>query len=112
MAFAIPPLNDIDVFTNDCGFIAIVEEGRLAGYNLIAGGGHGHEPRQRQTYPRLADVIGFIGPEEVIETVKAVVRHPSGFWRPHQPETCAAQIRHRRTWRAVVPRRNWNGGAA
>ena len=41
VAFAIPPLNDIDVFTNDCGFIAIVEKGQLAGYNLIAGGGMG-----------------------------------------------------------------------
>src|SRR6476660_9879413 len=38
-AFAIPPLNDIDVFTNDLGFVAIAEEGRLVGYNLLAGGG-------------------------------------------------------------------------
>ncbi len=73
VAFAIPPLNDIDVFTNDCGFIAIVEEGRLTGYNLIAGGGMGMSHGNVQTYPRLADVIGFIGPEQVIETVKAVV---------------------------------------
>src|SRR3954451_18884205 len=40
-AFAIPPLNDIDVFTNDVGFIAIVENNKLTGYNLIAGGGMG-----------------------------------------------------------------------
>jgi sulfite reductase (NADPH) hemoprotein beta-component len=73
VAFAIPPLNDIDVFTNDCGFIAIVEEGRLAGYNLIAGGGMGMSHGNVQTFPRLADVIGFIGREEVIETAKAVV---------------------------------------
>src|ERR1051325_2521035 len=36
-AFAIPPLNDIDVFTNDLGFVAIADGGRLAGYNLLAG---------------------------------------------------------------------------
>ena len=41
VAFAIPPLNDVDVLTNDCGFVAIVENGRLAGYNLTAGGGMG-----------------------------------------------------------------------
>jgi sulfite reductase (NADPH) hemoprotein beta-component len=73
VAFAIPPLNDIDVFTNDCGFIAIVEHGKLAGYNLIAGGGMGMSHGNAQTYPRLADVIGFIPPELVIETAKGVV---------------------------------------
>jgi sulfite reductase (NADPH) hemoprotein beta-component len=73
VAFAIPPLNDIDVFTNDCGFIAIVENARLAGYNLIAGGGMGMSHGNAQTYPRLADVIGFVQPERVIETAKGVV---------------------------------------
>jgi sulfite reductase (NADPH) hemoprotein beta-component len=73
VAFAIPPLNDIDVFTNDCGFIAIVEQGRLAGYNLIAGGGMGMSHGNAHTYPRLADVIGFIGPDRVIETARGVV---------------------------------------
>jgi sulfite reductase (NADPH) hemoprotein beta-component len=73
VAFAIPPLNDIDVFTNDCGFIAIIEDGRLAGYNLIAGGGMGMSHGNAQTYPRLADVIGFIPADRVIETAKGVV---------------------------------------
>ena len=73
VAFAIPPLNDIDVFTNDCGFIAIIENGQLAGYNLVAGGGMGMSHGNAQTFPRLADVIGFITPEQVIETAKGVV---------------------------------------
>lgn len=73
VAFAIPPLNDIDVFTNDCGFIAIIEDGRLLGYNVLAGGGMGMSHGNAQTYPRLADVIGFIGADRVIETAKAVV---------------------------------------
>ncbi len=73
VAFAIPPLNDIDVFTNDCGFIAIVENGQLAGYNLIAGGGMGMSHGNAQTYPRLADVIGFVRPDRVIETAKGVL---------------------------------------
>jgi sulfite reductase (NADPH) hemoprotein beta-component len=73
VAFAIPPLNDIDIFTNDCGFVAIIENGRLAGYNLIAGGGMGMSHGNVQTFPRLADVIGFIKPEQVIETAKGVV---------------------------------------
>src|SRR6266850_4137961 len=40
-AFAFPPLNDIDIFTNDLGFVVISEHGKLAGYNLLAGGGMG-----------------------------------------------------------------------
>ena len=73
VAFAIPPLNDVDVLTNDCGFVAIIEKGRLAGYNLTAGGGMGMSHGNSATYARLADVIGFVTPDQVIATAKAVV---------------------------------------
>jgi sulfite reductase (NADPH) hemoprotein beta-component len=73
IAFAIPPLNDIDVFTNDCGFIAIVENAALAGYNLTAGGGMGMSHGNAHTYPRLADVVGFVKPAQVIEVAKAMI---------------------------------------
>jgi sulfite reductase (NADPH) hemoprotein beta-component len=72
-AFAIPPLNDIDIFTNDVGFIVIAEAGRIAGYNMIAGGGMGMSHGNTQTFPRLADVIGFIAPAEVETAAKAVL---------------------------------------
>ena len=73
VAFAIPPLNDVDVLTNDCGFIAIVQKDRLAGYNLTAGGGMGLSHGNAATFARLADVIGFVAPDRVIETARAVV---------------------------------------
>jgi sulfite reductase (NADPH) hemoprotein beta-component len=73
VAFAIPPLNDVDVFTNDCGFVAIVEQGCLAGFNLLAGGGMGMSHGNAHTFPRLADVIGFIPTGRVLDTAKAVV---------------------------------------
>src|SRR6266568_8707142 len=72
-AFAIPPLNDIDIFTNDLGFVAIAEDGRLAGYNLLAGGGLGMSHGNAQTFPRLADVIGFLTPEHLEAVTKAVI---------------------------------------
>ncbi len=72
-AFAIPPLNDVDVFTNCLGFVAIIEEGKLAGYNLLAGGGLGMSHGNAQTYPRVADVIGFFRPEHLVEVAKAVL---------------------------------------
>lgn len=59
VAFAIPPLNDVDLLTNDLGFIAIVEGGHLVGYNLAVGGGLGMSHGNAETFPRLADVVGF-----------------------------------------------------
>jgi sulfite reductase (NADPH) hemoprotein beta-component len=72
-AFVIPPLNDIDILTNDQGFIVIAENGRLAGYNLVAGGGMGMSHGNAQTFPRLADVIGFLTPEHLEAVAKAVL---------------------------------------
>ena len=73
IAFVIPPVNDLDVFTNCLGFIAIVENDRLIGYNVAVGGGMGRSHGNEQTYPRLADVIGFIAPEKVVDVAKAVL---------------------------------------
>ena len=74
IAFAIPPLNDIDIFTNCCGFIAIAEgSGKLFGYNLTAGGGMGRSHGNAATFPRVADLIGFLPPEKVVDVAKAVV---------------------------------------
>jgi sulfite reductase (NADPH) hemoprotein beta-component len=72
-AFAIPPVNDVDIFTNDLGFIAVVENDRLIGYNLAVGGGMGRTHGNEATYPRLADVIGFLTPDRLIDVAKAVL---------------------------------------
>lgn len=63
--FALPPSNDIDVFSQDLGFIGIVENGQLAGYNVVIGGGMGMSHGNTETYPRVADLIGFITPDQV-----------------------------------------------
>ena len=60
VGFALPPSNDVDIFSQDLGFIAIEEGGRLAGYNVTAGGGMGMSHGNAETFPRLADVLGFI----------------------------------------------------
>ena len=65
VGFALPPSNDVDVFSQDLGFIAIVEKGKLAGYNVTAGGGMGVSHGNEETFPRLADVLGFITPDKV-----------------------------------------------
>jgi len=72
-AFAIPPLNDIDIFTNCLGFIAIAEGDQLVGYNLAAGGGLGKSHGNEETFPRIADVIGFFTPDHIETVAKAVL---------------------------------------
>jgi sulfite reductase (NADPH) hemoprotein beta-component len=73
IAFALPPVNDVDILTNCLGFIAIVENDQLVGYNVVVGGGMGRSHGNDATYPRLADVVGFITPDKVVDVAKAVV---------------------------------------
>nr|MBU2716512.1 sulfite reductase [Acidithiobacillus ferridurans] len=73
IAIAVPPHNDVDVFTQDLGFIAIHEEGRLAGFNVCVGGGLGRSHNKPDTYSRLADVCGFCAPEQVLAIAEAVL---------------------------------------
>ena len=72
-SFVIPPVNDMDIYTNDLGFIAVVENEEVIGYNLTVGGGMGRSHGNVQTFPRLADVIGFFPRAHVIEVAKAVL---------------------------------------
>lgn len=73
IGFVIPPINDIDVYAQDLGFIAIASEGKLEGFNVAIGGGLGRTDQAPQTYPRLADVIGFVPVARVLATIDAVM---------------------------------------
>jgi sulfite reductase (NADPH) hemoprotein beta-component len=73
IAMAIPPQNDSDVLSNDLGFIAIVEKGKLTGYNLAVGGGMAYTFGNNATYPRVADVVGFFSKEQIVEVAEAVL---------------------------------------
>src|SRR6185295_13542190 len=74
IAIAIPPNNDVDVFTNDLGLIAIIENNKLKGYNIAIGGGLSTTHGNKNTYARLATVIGFCDSEEkVLKAVYEIV---------------------------------------
>jgi sulfite reductase (NADPH) hemoprotein beta-component len=73
IGFAVPPVNDIDVYAQDLGFIAIGSAGKLRGFNVAIGGGMGRTDRVPQTYPRLADVIGYVPASQLLATVDAVM---------------------------------------
>jgi sulfite reductase (NADPH) hemoprotein beta-component len=66
---AVPPYNDIDVFAQDFGLIAIVDgNGQLTGFNLAPGGSMGATAGNPATYPRLGDLIGYVPKEHLLET--------------------------------------------
>lgn len=79
VAFALPPSNDVDVFAHDLGFIAIVERGGLLGFNVTVGGGMGATHGDDKTFPRLADVLGFISTEQLLAVAEAVVTTQRDF---------------------------------
>ncbi len=78
-AVAVPPHNDVDVYANDLGFVAIAEDGRLVGFNVLAGGGMGASHGDKSTFPRLADELGFIPPAQVLAVAEAVVTSQRDF---------------------------------
>jgi sulfite reductase (NADPH) hemoprotein beta-component len=73
IAFAIPPVNDVDVYTHDLGFVAVAEGGRLVAFDVLVGGGMGRTDNEPETYARLATPIGSCTPEQVVAVARAVV---------------------------------------
>lgn len=69
----VPPSNDVDVYADCLGFIAIVEDGELVGYNVSVGGGMGATHGQENTFPRVANVIGFCTADQVVDVAEKVV---------------------------------------
>lgn len=73
IGLAVPPSNDVDVFSQDLGYIAIVEDGKLQGFNVTVGGGMGMTHGDTATYPQLGRVIGFCRPEQIIDVAEKTV---------------------------------------
>jgi len=78
-AFALPEDNCVDVYANDLGFIVVHENGRILGYNVLAGGGMGVTPSAAKTFPALAKRLGFVPPEDVLPIAEAIVKVQRDF---------------------------------
>lgn len=71
--------NCIDIYTHDLGFLAVVRDGAIVGYNVLAGGGQGVTPSNKATFPALAQRLAFIAPEQAIGVAEAVVKVQRDF---------------------------------
>ena len=70
---AVPPANDTDIYAQCLAFIAIVEDGKILGYNVTVGGGMGMTHGKLETFPRTADLIGFVTPEKAVDVAEKVM---------------------------------------
>lgn len=69
----IPPQNDVDIHANDLNFVAIGENGKLVGFNVLVGGGLAMTHGDTSTYPRRADDFGFVPLDKTLDVAAAVV---------------------------------------
>ncbi len=74
-----PDDNCIDIYSQDLGFLAIVEHDKIVGYNVLVGGGMGMKPSQAKTFPALAHRMAYIKPEQLIDVAIAVVKVQRDF---------------------------------
>jgi sulfite reductase (ferredoxin) len=73
-AFAFPDDNCTDIHANDLGYLAIVEGGRIIGYNVLVGGGLGTTPSAQKTFPFLAVPLCFVDRDQIREIGEAVLK--------------------------------------
>lgn len=68
----VPPVNDIDVFSQDIGFIAIIQRGQVCGFNVVAGGGLGMTSGDMRTAPLLGQMLGFCRVAQAVEVARQI----------------------------------------
>lgn len=73
VGLCVPEDNCVDVFTQDLGIVAIVEDGKSIGYNLMVGGGLGFQFSKKETYARAATPVAFVTADHIMKAVDAVI---------------------------------------
>ncbi|QDV65307.1 NADPH-dependent assimilatory sulfite reductase hemoprotein subunit [Crateriforma conspicua] len=74
IGIALPDDNCIDIYTQDLGFLAVVRDGEVIGYNVSVGGGMGTTPSASKTFPALAKRMAFVTPDQAVDVAKAVIK--------------------------------------
>jgi len=72
-AVGLPGDNCVDLYANDLGLMAICENYKIIGYNLLVGGGMGVTPSAKKTFPAVAKRMAFCTPEQAVEVATAIV---------------------------------------
>lgn len=78
-AFALPDDNCVDLHSNDLGFLAVVENDEIVGYNVMVGGSMGMTPAQKKTFPAVAKMMTYVTPDQVLDVAEAIVKVQRDF---------------------------------
>ena len=70
---AVPPRNDVDIYTQDIGFVAHAPNGQTEGYTLLAGGGFGMTHGKLRTYPVLGKPLFYVARSDAVAAGVAIV---------------------------------------
>lgn len=73
IGIAVPPSNDIDVYSQDIGLISIIEDNKLVGFNVTVGGGMGMKHGNTDTYPQVGKLLGYIDKDKAVEVSEAIL---------------------------------------
>ncbi|KAM3116256.1 sulfite reductase, ferredoxin dependent [Phormidesmis sp. 146-33] len=74
IAVTVPGDNSVDLYSQDVSLVVITnDQGELEGFNIFAGGGLGKTHNKEETFPRIADEIGYVAKDDVYDAVKAIV---------------------------------------
>lgn len=73
IGIAVPPSNDIDVYSQDIGLISIIEDDQLVGFNVTVGGGMGMKHGNTKTYPQVGRLLGYFPKEEAIDVCEKLL---------------------------------------
>lgn len=79
IGFALPDDNCIDVYSQDLGFLAVVEGDNIVGYNVLAGGGMGMTPAKKDTFPAVGKRLCYVKPDEVVRVAEAIIKVQRDF---------------------------------
>ncbi len=74
MAIGLPGDNSVDLYTQDLGIMAICEDFRIVGYNLLVGGGFGVTPSAKKTYQAIGRPLAFVLPDQVVDVAIAIIK--------------------------------------
>ena len=78
-AIALPEDNCVDIYTQDLGFLAVVEHNQIIGYNVLVGGGQGKTPSAEKTFVAIAQRLAFVTPDQVVGVAEAIVKVQRDF---------------------------------
>lgn len=78
-AIGLPGDNISDIYSNDLGLLAIPENWKITGYNVLVGGGFGLTPSAEKTFPAVAQALCYVAPSQVVDVAVAIIKVQRDF---------------------------------